>query len=44
MLKDAVDEIGEDTPEKQTRLEKMINGDSEGNYLAQSRWIGIMEK
>jgi hypothetical protein len=44
MLKDAVDEISEDTPEKQIRLKEMISNKSEGNYLAQSRWVGIMEK
>jgi epoxyqueuosine reductase QueG len=44
MLRDAVEEINEDTPEKQIRLKSMIHGDNEGNYLAQSRWIGIMEK
>jgi epoxyqueuosine reductase len=44
MLKDAVDEISEDTPEKQIRLKEMISNNSEGNYLAQSRWVGIMEK
>jgi epoxyqueuosine reductase QueG len=44
MLKDAVDEIAEDSPEKQTRLQNMINDEGEGDYLAQSRWIGIMEK
>ena len=44
MLKDAVDEIPEDSPEKQTRLQNMINDEGEGDYLKQSRWIGIMEK
>ncbi|MFP6712624.1 MAG: hypothetical protein VB913_13105 [Rhodospirillales bacterium] len=44
LSKDSVDEISEDTPEKQIRLKDMIAGESEGNYLAQSRWIGILEK
>jgi hypothetical protein len=44
LLKDAVHEIAEDTSEKRTRLQEMIKGDNEGNYLAQSRWIGIMER
>ena len=44
LLKDAVDEIAEDTLEKRARLQEMIKGESEGNYLAQSRWIGIMER
>ncbi|MBT4589753.1 MAG: epoxyqueuosine reductase [Rhodospirillaceae bacterium] len=43
MLKDAVHEIAEDSPEKQIRLKDMVAG-GEGNYLAQSRWIGILEK
>ncbi|MCZ6605113.1 MAG: hypothetical protein O7A03_08205 [Alphaproteobacteria bacterium] len=38
MLKDALDEIPEDTPEKQTRLGDMSGTD--GNYDAQARWIG----
>jgi len=44
LLKDAVDEIDENTPEKEARLKEMNKGANEGNYLAQSRWIGIMEK
>ena len=45
---DSVDEIAEDTPEKQIRLKDMIAGESTGkygaSYLTQSRWIGILEK
>ena len=40
MLKDAVDEIAEDTPEKQTRLKDMLADSSNGNHAAQARWIG----
>ncbi len=40
MLKDAVDEIAEDTPEKQIRLKDMLADSSNGNHAAQARWIG----
>ncbi len=40
MLKDAVDEIAEDTPEKQLRLKDMLADKSNGNHTAQARWIG----
>ena len=44
MLKDALDEIAEDTPEKQIRLKDMLSEDGTGkfggNHLAQARWIG----
>ena len=44
LLKEAVEIIAEETPEKTARLKNMVDGEDEGNYLAQSRWIGIMEK
>ena len=44
LLKESVDFIAEETPEKKIRLKSMLEGEDEGNYLAQSRWIGIMEK
>ena len=44
LLKESVDFIAEETPEKKIRLKSMVDGEDEGNYLAQSRWIGIMEK
>ena len=48
MLKDALDEIPEYTPEKQARLDAMADAEAKGNmpdgYAAQSRWIGRMEK
>ena len=44
MLKDALDEIPEDTPEKQTRLQTMIDAESRGSFpdslTEQRRWIG----
>ena len=44
MLKDAMDDIAEDTPAKQTRLAKMVDAESNGNlpdaHVVQSRWIG----
>ena len=40
MLKDAVDEIAEDTPEKQLRLKDMLADKANGNHAAQARWIG----
>lgn len=44
MLKDALDEIPEDTPEKQAQLQKMNDaaGIPEG-YEQQSRWIGQLD-
>lgn len=44
LLKESLDFIAEETPEKKIRLKSMVDGEDEGNYLAQSRWIGIMEK
>ena len=44
LLKEAVDNIAEETSEKRARLKEMTKNKNEGNYLAQSRWIGIMEK
>ena len=43
-MKEAVDNIAEETSEKKARLKEMTKNKNEGNYLAQSRWIGIMEK
>jgi Fe-S oxidoreductase len=44
MLKDALDEIPEDTPEKRARLAAMValeaKGDVPANYEQQKRWIG----
>ena len=44
MLKDALDEIPEDTPEKARRLKEMAADEAAGNlpasYPAQRRWIG----
>ena len=43
-LKDALDEIPEDNPEKQARLERMSNDEAADRwpqqYAYQSRWIG----
>ncbi|MEE8395597.1 MAG: hypothetical protein V3S29_06045 [bacterium] len=44
-LKDALDEIAEETPEKNARLEKMVARETAGHpppagYQAQQRWIG----
>lgn len=40
MLKDALDDIPEQTAEKQVRLTDMLKAADGGNYQAQSRWIG----
>ena len=44
MLKEALDEIPEDTPEKRQRLEDMVAAESKGDfpepYHQQKRWIG----
>ena len=43
MLKDALDDIPEATPEKAERLKTLVQADlqgMQGNYLAQQRWIG----
>ncbi len=41
MLKDALDVIAEDTPEKQQRLAAMRGSAGRGgDYAAQARWIG----
>ena len=42
-LKDALDELPEDTPEKQLRLAEMLNTSNAGNYECQSRWIGKLK-
>ena len=46
MLKDALDEIAEDTPEKAARLKRMAAaeaaGDAPASYAAQRRWIGAV--
>jgi epoxyqueuosine reductase QueG len=46
MLKDALDAIPEDTPEKQARLEAMAGDEARGNmpesYARQRRWIGTL--
>ena len=48
MLKDALDQIPEHTPEKQTRLDAMADAEADGNlpesHAAQRRWIGAMDK
>lgn len=45
MLKDAVDAIPENTPEKESRLAAMVDeaGAGSGGYDAQSRWIGELK-
>jgi ferredoxin len=47
MLKDALDEIPEDTPEKQARLDGMTEAEESGalplGYEAQRRWIGTLK-
>ena len=44
MIKDALEEIAEDTPEKQARLSDMkaleADGKTSAGYDAQARWIG----
>ncbi len=44
MLKDALEDIPEDTPEKQARLKDMVEAEAKSGppeaYAAQSRWIG----
>ena len=43
MLKDALDNIPEATPEKAERLKTLVQADlrgEDGNYDAQQRWIG----
>jgi hypothetical protein len=46
MLKDALDKMPEDTPEKQARLAAMRAAEAEGNlpegYARQRRWIGVL--
>lgn len=46
MLKDALDEIPEDTPEKQARLKAMAEAEAKGempeSFEAQKRWIGAL--
>ena len=42
MLKDALDEIPEDTPQKQSRLNKIMDNPLSKNYETQSRWIGSL--
>ena len=40
LLKDALDELPEDTPEKQVRLTDMLKNVTGGNHQNQQRWIG----
>ena len=40
LLKDALDEVPEDTPEKRLRLTDMLKNLTGGNYQNQQRWIG----
>ncbi len=40
LLKDALDEVPEDTPEKRFRLTDMLKNLTGGNYQNQQRWIG----
>lgn len=46
MLKDALDTIAENTPEKEIRLAEMLAAEQSGaiskGYAAQQRWIGVM--
>ena len=47
MLRDAVDQIPEDTPAKETKREAMVAAESAGklptSYQAQKRWIGTLK-
>ena len=43
LLKDALDDIPEDTSEKQSRLADMKSNAAGGNYDAQARWIGAIK-
>ena len=44
MVEDALNEIAEDSPEKQARLEKMVKAEGDGkmpeSFIRQRRWIG----
>jgi epoxyqueuosine reductase QueG len=40
MLKDALEELAEDTPEKQARLDEMKAAGEPPEYAARARWIG----
>ncbi|MDE0727124.1 MAG: hypothetical protein OSB82_11735 [Alphaproteobacteria bacterium] len=44
MVEDALNEIAEDSPEKQARLEKMVKAEGDGKmpetFIRQRRWIG----
>ena len=42
LLKDALDDIAEDTAEKQTRLDDMKANAGGGGYAGQARWIGSL--
>jgi ferredoxin len=47
MLKDALDAIAENTPQKEARLAEMTAADAKGDspqYVRQRRWIGILRK
>jgi epoxyqueuosine reductase len=47
MLKDALDAIAENTPEKEARLAAMASAEAEGpapEYQRQRRWIGVLRK
>ena len=40
LLKDALDQLPEDNPQKQARLTDMQKSEAAGNYENQARWIG----
>jgi ferredoxin len=44
MLADALDEIPENTPQKEQRLVFMQKDPASGAYAPQRRWIGILKK
>ena len=44
LLKDVLDQIPEDTAEKQSSLSHMLNNVKAGNYKNQSRWIGKLDE
>ncbi len=44
MLADALDEIPENTPQKEARIVLMSKDPESGAYVSQQRWIGILKK
>lgn len=44
MLADALDEIPENTPQKEQRIQFMSKDAESGAYAAQRRWIGVLKK